>query len=243
MARLIVTSAAFRQAATVTPEKRERDPQNRLLSRGPRPRLDAEVLRDQALAASGLLVRRVGGPSVRPYQPDGIWEAVAMKESNTRFYKQDAGEALWRRSLYTFWKRTATLPTLEILNAPSREVCVVRRDRTNTPLQALVLLNDPTYVEAARALADVALAGSPATDGRLDILSRRLIARTLTAPERALARRTLDAALARFRTDPKAAESLVTVGASAPRAANRAELAAWTVVASQLLNLDETLTL
>lgn len=243
MARLIVTSATFRQAATVTTEKRERDPQNRLLSRGPRPRLDAEVLRDQALAASGLLVRKVGGPSVKPYQPEGIWEAVAMKESNTRFYKQDKGEGAWRRSLYTFWKRTATLPTLEILNAPTREVCVVRRDRTNTPLQALVLLNDPTYVEASRALADVALAGSTSTDGRLNILSRRLMARELTGAERAIAKRTLDAALARFRADPKAAEALVTVGDSAPRATNRAELAAWTVVASKLLNLDETLTL
>ena len=243
MARLIVTSAAFRQAPNVTPEKRERDPQNRLLSRGPRQRLDAEVLRDQALAAAGLLVRKVGGPSVRPYQPEGIWEAVAMKESNTRFYKPDSGEALWRRSVYTFWKRTAANPTLEILNAPSREVCLVRRDRTNTPLQALVLLNDPTYVEAARALADVALEGGAEADARLDILSRRLIARTLAAPERALAKRTLEAAQARFRADPKAAEALVSVGASKPRAADRAELAAWTVVASQLLNLDETLTL
>lgn len=243
MARLIVTSAAFRQATVTTPEKRERDPQNRLLSRGPRPRLDAEVLRDQALAASGLLVRKIGGPSAKPYQPEGIWEAVAMKESNTRNYKQDKGEGAWRRSMYTFWKRTATIPTLEILNAPSREVCVVRRDRTNTPLQALVLLNDPTYVEASRALADVALAASPSTDVRFDILSRRLIARSLTAPERALAKRTLDAALARFRADPKAAEALVTVGDSTPRATNRSELAAWTVVASQLLNLDEALTL
>jgi len=234
MVRLIVTSATFRQAATVTAEKRERDP---------RPRLDAEVLRDQALAASGLLVHKVGGPSVKPYQPEGIWEEVAMKESNTRFYKQDKGEAVWRRSLYSFWKRTAVLPTLEILNAPSREVCVVRRDRTNTPLQALVLLNDPTYVEASRALADVALAASPTTDGRLDILSRRLLARSLTGPERTIAKRTLEAALTRFRMDSKAAESLVTVGDSAPRAKNRVELAAWTIVASQLLNLDETLTL
>lgn len=243
MVRLIVTSATFRQAATVTAEKRERDPLNRLLSRGPRPRLDAEVIRDQALAASGLLVHKVGGPSVKPYQPEGIWEEVAMKESNTRFYKQDKGEGAWRRSLYSFWKRTAVLPTLEILNAPSREVCVVRRDRTNTPLQALVLLNDPTYVEASRALADVALAASPTTDGRLDILSRRLLSRSLTGPERAIAKRTLEAALTRFRIDSKAAESLVTVGDSTPRAKNRVELAAWTIVASQLLNLDETLTL
>lgn len=243
MARLIVTSAAFRQAAILTPRKREVDPHNRLLSRGPHHRLDAEVIRDQALAASGLLVRKVGGPSVNPYQPEGIWEAVAMKESNTRHYRQDKGEALWRRSLYTFWKRTAPNPTLEILNAPSREACVVRRDRTNTPLQALLLMNDPTYVEAARALADLALETGADTDRRLDILSRRLIARDLSGPERAVARRTLDAALARFRAEPKAAEALVTVGESAPRAKDRAELAAWTLVASKLLNLDETLTL
>ena len=243
MVRLMVTSATFRQSAVLTAEKLEKDPENRLLSRGPRQRLDAEVIRDQALAAAGLLVRKVGGPSVRPYQPKEIWETVAMKESNTRFYKQDTGEGLWRRSMYTFWKRTAVMPNLEIMNAPSREVCAVRRDRTNTPLQALVTLNDETYVEAARVLADTALATAKETDARLDNLSKRLLARSLSKEERVIARRTLETALARFRADLKSADALVAVGESKAKATDRAELAAWTIVASQLLNLDEALTL
>jgi mono/diheme cytochrome c family protein len=243
MVRLMVTSAAFRQSAVLTAEKLEKDPENRLLSRGPRQRLDAEVIRDQALAAAGLLVRKVGGPSVKPYQPKDIWETVAMKESNTRFYKQDTGEGLWRRSMYTFWKRAAMMPNLEIMNAPTREVCAVRRDRTNTPLQALVTLNDETYVEAARVLADTALTTAKETDARLDSLSKRLLARSLSKEERVIARRTLETALARFRADLKSADALVAVGESKPKATDRAELAAWTIVASQLLNLDEALTL
>src|SRR5690606_7822319 len=140
--KLFVTSATYRQSATVTPEKIEKDPENRLLSRGPRFRMDAEMIRDYALQASGLLVRDIGGPSVKPYQPPGVWEAIAMNVSNTREYVRDAGENLYRRSLYTFWKRMAPPASMEILNAPNREFCVVRRDRTNTPLQALVTLND-----------------------------------------------------------------------------------------------------
>src|SRR5690606_32389568 len=144
-----------------TPEKLEKDPQNRLLSRGPRFRMDAEEVRDYALAASGLLAPRIGGPSVRPYQPEGIWEAVAMDGSNTRFYKQDQGEGLYRRSMYTFWKRSAPPPSMEIFNAPTRENCTVYRERTNTPLQALVTMNDPQYFEAARVLAERSLQESP----------------------------------------------------------------------------------
>ena len=151
--KLLVTSATYRQAAPSTPEKLEKDPQNRLLSRGPRFRMDAEMIRDYALAASGLLVRKIGGPSVKPYQPDGVWEAVAMIGSNTRDYKRDSGENLYRRSMYTFWKRAAPPASMDIFNAPSREICTVRRERTNTPLQALVTLNDPQFVEAARGLA------------------------------------------------------------------------------------------
>src|SRR6202034_913221 len=138
--RLMVTSAAYRQAGGGSPQKIDRDPQNRLLSRGPRFRMDAEMVRDYALASSGLLVEKLGGPSVKPYQPDGVWEAVAMRESNTRYYKRDSGESLYRRSMYTFWKRSAPPASLEILNAPNRETCAVRRERTNTPLQALVTL-------------------------------------------------------------------------------------------------------
>src|SRR5262249_31939965 len=143
--------------ATLTAQKREQDPFNRLLSRGPRFRMDAEMVRDHALAASGLLVRKIGGPSVKPYQPDGVWEAGAMMGSNTRNYQRDSGENLYRRSLYTFWKRSAPPASMDIFNAPSRETCAVRRERTNTPLQALVTLNDPQFVEAARHLAQTAL--------------------------------------------------------------------------------------
>ena len=243
MAKTIVMSATFRQSAKVDARKLELDPANRLLSRGPRHRLDAEVIRDQALAASGLLVRKVGGPSVRPYQPEGVWEAVAMKESNTRFYKADQGEGLWRRSVYSFWKRTAPPASLDIFNAPSREVCTVRRERTNTPLQALVTLNDPQYVEASRVLAERALAGGKDFDSRLDAVTQPLIARKLDARERAVARQLLDAALARYRADAKAAAELVSVGAKPATHADKAELAAWTLVASKILNLDEALTL
>ncbi len=243
MARTIVMSATFRQSAKVDARKLEVDPANRLLSRGPRHRLDAEVIRDQALAASGLLVRKVGGPSVRPYQPEGIWEAVAMKQSDTGSYKADQGEGLWRRSVYTFWKRTAHLPSLDIFNAPSREACTVRRERTNTPLQALVTLNDPQYVEASRVLAERALAGGKDFDSRLDAVTLPVIARRLDAKERAVARQLLDAATVRYRADAKAAAELVAVGARPATHADKAELAAWTLLASKILNLDEALNL
>src|SRR5439155_5845088 len=145
--KLLVSSATYRQAAIATPEKIEKDPFNRLLSRGPRFRMDAEMIRDYALAASGLRVRKLGGPSVKPYQPEGVWEAVAMIGSNTRDYRRDEGAKLYRRSMYTFWKRAAPPASMEILNAPNRETCAVRRERTNTPLQALVTLNDPQFIE------------------------------------------------------------------------------------------------
>ena len=150
MFKLMVMSAAYRQSGVVTKEKLEKDPANRLISRGPRFRMDAEMIRDYALASSGLLVRKIGGPSVKPYQPPGVWEAVAMIGSDTRYYKQDTGDKLYRRSMYTFWKRAAPPASMDILNAPTREVCTVRRERTDTPLQALVTLNDPQCVEAAR---------------------------------------------------------------------------------------------
>ena len=243
LVRLMVTSATYRQSAAVSPALLERDPANRLLARGPRYRLDAEQLRDQVLAASGLLVAKLGGRPVRPYQPEGIWEDVAMKQSTTRFYRADSGEALYRRSLYTLWKRTAPPPAMDILNAPSREVSCVRRDRTNTPLQALVTLNEPLFVEASRSLAARALRAAPAFDARLDAVSLRLLGRTFTKSERAILRRTLDAALATYRRDPAAAQQLLAVGASPADAQLPApELAAWTLVASQVMNLDESLT-
>ncbi|MBL9202864.1 MAG: DUF1553 domain-containing protein [Opitutaceae bacterium] len=243
LVRLMVTSATYRQSAAVTPALLERDPANRLLARGPRHRLDAEQLRDQALAASGLLVAKLGGRPVRPYQPEGIWEEVAMKQSTTRFYKTDVGDNLFRRSLYTLWKRTAPPPAMDILNAPSREVSCVRRDRTNTPLQALVTLNDPLFVEASRQLATRTLRAESRFDPRLDAITLRLLGRTLARDERGVVRRTHDAALTTYQKDPGAARQLIDVGESpTDEKLKPAELAAWTLVASQVMNLDESLT-
>jgi len=241
--KLIVTSATYRQSAAATPEKVEKDPSNRLLARGPRFRMDAEVVRDYALAASGLLVDKLGGPSVRPYQPEGVWEAVAMPESNTHFYKQDAGESLYRRSLYTFWKRSAPPASLDVFNAPSREVCTVRRERTNTPLQALVTLNDPQFVEAARALAQRTLAEAPdACDARIDSIARRLLARPFRDDERNVVRASLDRLVAYYRSNPEDAAKLLKVGELPLDAkADPAVLAAWTMLANELMNLDEAL--
>ncbi len=243
LVRQIVTSATYRQSAVVSPQLLERDPANRLFARGPRYRLDAEQLRDQALATSGLLVAKLGGRPVRPYQPEGIWEEVAMKESTTRFYRPETDENLYRRSLYTIWKRIAPNPAMDILNAPSREVTCVRRDRTNTPLQALVTLNEPVFVEASRQLAARALREGKSVDARIDAISMRLLGRTFVRAERAVVKRTLDEALATYRRDQGAANSLLAVGASkADPELPAPELAAWTLVASQVMNLDEALT-
>ncbi len=240
--RLMVTSAAYRQAAIATPEKLSKDAANRLLSRGPRYRMDAEMVRDTALTVSGLLVRKIGGPSVKPYQPEGVWEAVAMDTSNTRFYKQDSGESLYRRSLYWFWKRSAPPASMEIFNAPSRETCCVRRERTNTPLQSLVTLNDPQFVEAARALADRTLEDESTTDdARIASMAMRLLSRRLDPDELEVARRSLNTFVTHYQAHPDDAEALVKVGESKARAADHSTLAAWTLLASELMNLDETL--
>ena len=241
--KLIVSSATYRQSAAISPEKLEKDPYNRLLARGPRIRLDAEALRDLALAAANLLSPTVGGPSVKPYQPEGIWEAVAMTQSNTRNYKQDEGEALYRRSLYTFWKRTAPPPSMEILNAPVREVTCVRRERTNTPLQALVVLNDPQFIEASRQLGANAIRSSAEPMARLDFITARLLSRPLEATEREIIIRSHEQILAAFTAKPEDAKALISVGATpADPALPVPELAAWTITASQILNLDEALT-
>ena len=241
--RMVVTSATYRQAAATTPEKAERDPDNRLFSRGPRFRMDGEMVRDYALAASGMLVRTLGGPSVKPYQPEGVWSTVAMKQSNTRLYEPDEGEALYRRSLYTFWKRSAPPASMRIFNAPTREHFTVRRERTNTPLQALVILNDPQFVEASRHLAQQAMReAGEGFDGRLDFVTTRLMARPFAAAERAVAKRTFDRFLEAYRTDAGAARSLLETGDSTPdEGLPAAESAAWTMVVSQVLNLDEVL--
>ncbi|MFO0892060.1 MAG: DUF1553 domain-containing protein [Isosphaeraceae bacterium] len=241
--KLLVTSAAYRQSAAATPEKVEKDPQNRLLSRGPRFRMDGEVIRDYALAASGLMVDRLGGPSVKPYQPDGVWEAVAMPESNTKKYVRDRGENLYRRSLYTFWKRSAPPASLEVFNAPSREVCTVRRERTNTPLQALETLNDPQFVEAARGLAQLALARcGDSADGRIDFIARRLLARSLRPEELQVIRASADRLVAYYQSHPEDAARLLSVGELPPcKSSEPAQVAAWTMLANELMNLDEVL--
>ncbi len=242
--RLIVTSATYRQQSTVTPALLKADPDNRLYARGPRFRLDAEMLRDNALFVSGLLNPKMGGRGVRPYQPPGIWEAVAYTSSSTSKYTQDNGEALYRRSLYLFWKRTAPPPSMTTFDAPSREACVVRRERTNTPLQALLLMNDPQHVEAARHLGQrMLLQGGSTTADRLRFGFRLVTARQPNTSEQAILQRTLDTHLAKYKTDADAAKKLLAVGESpADAKLNPSELAAYSMVGNLLLNLDEVVT-
>jgi mono/diheme cytochrome c family protein len=242
--KMLVTSAAYRQSAALGKESLQRDPQNLLLSRGPRFRMDAEMLRDYALTASGLLVQELGGPSLKPYQPEGVWEAVGMIGSDTRVYQRDKGEKLYRRSLYTFWKRGAPPASMEILNAPSREFCTVRRERTNTPLQALVTLNDPQFVEAARTLAQLAIQqGGETLEARANFMALRLLARPLRPEEMGVLRGVVSDLLAHYQANPADARKLIDVGESRPAATIDAPvLAAWTMAANQLMNLDEVLT-
>lgn len=242
--KMLVMSNTYRQSAAATPDKLEKDPPNRLLSRGPRFRMDAEMVRDYALAASGLLVGKLGGPSVKPYQPPGVWEAVAMIGSNTRNYAADKGESLYRRSMYTFWKRAAPPALMEIFNAPNRETCAVRRERTNTPLQALATLNDPTFVEAARRLAENALLKVDGCDlCRIDYLAQRLLARSFTDQELPIVEASLKDLDDYYASHPDDAKKLIAVGESKPDASlEPAKLAAWTMLANELLNLDEVLT-
>jgi hypothetical protein len=206
--------------------------------------MDGEMIRDYALAASGLLVEELGGPSVKPYQPGGVWEAVAMPESNTRNYQQDRGASLYRRSLYTFWKRAAPPASMETFGAPSREYCTVQRERTNTPLQALVTLNDVQFVEAARHLAERTLLDRDASDeARIGSMALRLLARPLEGEELGIVRESLSDLLAHYRANPDDAAGLISVGESAADPSiDPGTLAAWTMLANQLMNLDEVLT-
>jgi len=237
--KLMVMSATYRQSAVTSTEKIERDPENRLLARGPRFRMDAEMVRDYGLAASGLLVEKIGGPSTRPYQPDNIWNTVGMPDGNTRNYVQDHGTNLYRRSVYTFWKRQAAPASMEIFNAPSREVCTVRRERTDTPLQALVTLNDQQFVEAARHLAQ---AGLEQQADIFDYMAERLLARRLTAREKSIIQGSAKTLLAHYQAAPKAAAQLLSVGETKPDAKlDPPTLAAYTMVANELMNLDEVL--
>jgi Protein of unknown function (DUF1553)/Protein of unknown function (DUF1549)/Concanavalin A-like lectin/glucanases superfamily/Planctomycete cytochrome C len=241
MQKLIVMSATYQQESRITPEMLERDPENRLLARGPRHRLSAETIRDNALRISGLLQPRIGGPSVKPYQPSGLWEDVTVERRGK--YVADVGEGLYRRSLYTFWKRTCPPPSMMSFDAPNREVCLARRARTNTPLQSLVLLNDPTYVECARLLAQIMIReGAASASERIDAGMKRAVARSATEAEKKLLTEVLEAAKQKFSSNSANAQSLIATGATPPDSSiDPAELAAWTIVASTLLNLDETI--
>jgi hypothetical protein len=248
MQRLIVTSATYRQSSKATPDLIAKDPDNRLLARGPRFRLPAELIRDQALAISGLLNPQIGGASVFPYQPAGLWEELMSRSDGANWtaqtYTPSHGRDLYRRTMYTFWKRTSPPPTLHTFDAPDREVCTVRRSRTNTPLQALVLMNDPTYLEASRKLAERLLTDSIAsTDQRLITAFRLATARTPTDAELTLLHRALDQHLTKYRAHPDQAQALLKIGESpANSQLDQPELAAWTMLSSILLNLDETVT-
>ncbi len=242
--KLLVTSAAYRQSSRLTKDRLARDPGNRLQSRGPRFRLDAEMLRDQALSVSGLLVEHLGGPSVKPPQPPGLWKAVAFVGSNTMNFVADHGhEKVHRRSLYTFWKRTSPPPQMSTFDAPSREACTVRRERTNTPLQALVLLNETQYVEAARALAGRAIReGGKTAEEQIVYLFRLATARRPDAKELAELSAALKDLRAEYAAKPAEAARLIAIGETKPDARiPPAELAAWTMLASTVLNLDEVL--
>jgi hypothetical protein len=240
--KLLVTSSTYRQSAAITKDKLEKDPSNRYLSRAARFRMDAEMIRDYALASSGLLVKKLGGPSVKPYQPDGVWEAVAMIGSNTRDYRRDTGENLYRRSMYTFWKRSAPPASMDVLNAPNRETCAVRRERTNTPLQALVTLNDEQFVEAARVLAEKTIQSGSEINNRLDFLGLRLVSRKWNEKERKILAESLAELVKDFKAKPEEAKKLIVFGESkADPKADAIELAAWTMLANQVMNLDEVL--
>ncbi len=243
--RHIVLSATYRQSSHWTAVLRERDPDNRLLARGPRFRLDAETIRDNALAVSGLLDRRIGGPSVKPYQPAGLWEQVAVGGNFTsQTYEPSRGPDLYRRSLYTYWKRSLPPPALVTFDAPTRELCTACRSRTNTPLQALVLLNDPTYVEAARALGTRAMReAGPEPESRIAYAFRLCTGRLPTRRETEVLTGVLRQQQALFAEDREAAETLLRVGESRPPAGHDArELAVWTALGNLLLNLSETIT-
>ncbi|MEO2026323.1 MAG: DUF1553 domain-containing protein [Fuerstiella sp.] len=239
----VLMSATYRQAAVTTKDKLAKDLNNALFSRGPRFRMDAEMVRDYALSVSGLRSSKMYGPGVRPYQPTGIWDSVGVPGGDTRNYKQDSGDSLYRRSLYMFWKRMVPPPGLEAFNAPSREVCTVRRERTNTPLQALVTLNGPQYVEAARKLAELAIKEAGVDDRRImDVVARRVLCRSLIERELQLAMATHVDFMTYYTNNPKDANALLAFGDLPVDASlDPAQLAAWTMTCNQLMNLDEAL--
>jgi hypothetical protein len=241
MVKLMAMSTTYRQSSHAAKELRERDPGNQWLARQNRFRLDAEMVRDNALAISGLLSLKIGGPSVKPYQPDGYWQYLNFP---VRVYHNDHGEDLYRRGLYTYWQRTLPHPSLTAFDAPSREECTVERPRSSTPLQALVLLNDPTYVEAARALAErIIKDGGNTLAERLGYAYRHALSRDIRPAEQKVLVALYEKHLGEYREDQKAAEKLVKTGERPlPKEVDLAELAAWTSVARAILNLHETIT-
>ena len=236
----MVTSAAYRQSSKSTPEARHRDPYNQLLSRQARFRLDAEFVRDNALAISGLLVPKIGGPSVKPYQPAGYWRYLNFP---TREWANDKGENQYRRGLYTYWQRTFLQPSLLAFDASTREECTVERPRSNTPQQALVLMNDPTYVEASRVFAGRIVRSSKKTPDQIQTAYRLALQRPATSEEVAILTTLYERHRGHYESDPKEAQAVLGVGfAPAAKDLAPAELAAWTSVARAILNLHETIT-
>lgn len=242
--KLIVTSATYQQSSDVIPEMAERDPSNRLLSRMTRFRLPAETIRDQALFTSSLLVEKIGGPSVKPYQPAGLWSDLSFQSKirTTDYYIQDTGEDLYRRSLYTFWKRTVPPPTMATFDAPSRDMCVLSRQRTNTPLQALALMNDPTFVEAARVLAEKTIKRSANVEEQLIFAFRAILARQPNHFELSTLRGGYQKRLTYFSNEPQQAEKILKVGEfPADAQLDKSQLAALSTTVMNLFNLDETI--
>ncbi len=244
MLKYIVTSSTYRQSAKVSSEMLERDPQNLLLARAPRLRLSAEMIRDHALAVSGLLVATIGGPSVKPYQPEGLWqETTGGGGGSTAKYVPDKGDKLYRRSMYTFWKRTVPPPSMMTFDAASRDFCMVQRETTSTPLQALIMLNDPQIVEAARVLAYRAIDGLERPKDRISMMFELATSRKPTEEELSDLKTYFEEEWERFKTNPKEAESFLSVGAFEQKELlETPELAAYAIVANAIFNLDETIT-
>jgi Protein of unknown function (DUF1553) len=240
MQKLVVMSSVYQQSSNLNPTLLNIDPENRLLARGSRLRLSGETLRDQALSASGLLVNKTGGPSVRPYMPEGVWDETS-RYGDLRNYKNDKGEALYRRTMYTIWKRTAAPPTMLLFDAPNREACSVKRSRTNTPLQALALLNEVTYVEAARKLAEKMIReGGNTPDDKLITGFRIVTGRRPDSSELAILLKGFHKDYAEFKLKPENAKRFTSLGESPlANTMDIFELAAFTLSANILLNLDE----
>jgi hypothetical protein len=242
--KLMVMSAAYRQSAKSTPEQLAKDPKNLLLSHGPRFRMDAEMLRDVALESGGLLIDKVGGPSAKTYQPANIWEQIGIGGSDTLVYEQQHGDALYRRSMYTYWKRMAPMPDMDAFDAPMRDVVCTRRQRTDTPLQALVTMNDVQWVEAARELAErVIHEGGKLPEQRIKLMGEILLSRDPPPNMAAVLENSLAQMEKHYTANPKAAHDLLQVGEKkSDKSIPEPELAAWAMVASEMLNLDETVT-